>query len=115
MTREAYDLKFVEVLSKCHYPDEAKEKLDLALGLLQEVEINMTQVQRLTLLSHLCAMVDRNFDGGEIPYVDKEMFSEVSDQSIDLANQICLQLPNLAEGEKYLLSIHFESARLNEV
>jgi len=113
MTNEVYDLKLSEILSNCHYPDIAKEKFDLTLTLLQDAGIQMTLLQRLTLSSHICAMVDRNFDGGEIPHIDKEMFSEVSKQSIDLAGQVCQWLPNLVEGEKYLLSIHFESARLS--
>ena len=41
------------------------------------------------------------------------MFSEVSQHSIQLAQKICEEIPNLGEGEKYLLSIHFESAKLN--
>ena len=114
MTSEAYDLKLSEVLSKCHYPEVAKEKLSVTLNLLRDAGINMTLVQRLTLSSHICAMVDRSFDGGEIPHIDKEMFSGVSDHSIDLAAQVCQLLPNLVEGEKYLLSIHFEAAKNGE-
>lgn len=115
MTSEAYHLKVAEILSKCHHPDVAKEKFEITLKLLTEEGINMTLVQKLTLSSHICAMVDRNFDGGEIPDVDEELFSEVSNHSISLADQICQLLPNLAKSEKYLLSVHFEAAKLNHV
>lgn len=112
VTNEAYDLKLSEIIKKCHYPEIAKEKLDITFQLLQEADIHMTQLQKLTLSSHICAMVNRNFDGGEIPPIDKEMFKDVSAHSIGLALEICQLLPNLPEDEKYLLSIHFEAAKM---
>ena len=113
MNKEDYQVKLAEILGRCPYQEVAKEKLEKTLAMVNESGIEMTLVQQLTLTSHLCAMVERSQDGGEIPEVVPEMFSEVSALALGLAQQVCDLLPNLAIGEKYLLSIHFESARLN--
>jgi len=113
MSKEDYQVKFDEILGRCPYQEVAKEKLATTLEMVEAAGIKMTLLQQLTLTSHLCAMVERSKDGGEIPEIDPEMFSEVSDLAVNLAEQVCNLLPNLAVGEKYLLSIHFETARLN--
>lgn len=113
MNKEDYQVRLAEILARCPYQEVAKEKLATTLAMVNAAGIEMTLVQQLTLTSHLCAMVERSYDGGEIPEVDPAMFSEVSDLALDLAERVCDLLPNLATGEKYLLSIHFESARMN--
>jgi len=114
MTKSDYESKLEEILEKTTHIEVAKEKIEVAISMAKEAGINMTLTQRLGISSHLCAMVNRHFEGGDIPDVDPEMFKEVSETSIDLAARVCELLPNLVEGEKYLLSIHFEAARLSE-
>jgi len=114
MMKIDYELKLKEILEKTAHIEVAKEKIELAISMAKEVGIEMTFTQRLGISSHLCAMVNRHFEGGDIPDVDPEMFKEVSQTSIDLAARVCELLPNLVEGEKYLLSIHFEAARLSK-
>lgn len=113
MNNEDYQAKLDEILARCKYREIAEEKLILTLAMAEAAGIKMTLVQQLTLTSHLCAMVERSQEGGEIPEVDPAMFSEVSELALNLSAQVCELLPNLAVGEKYLLSIHFEAARLN--
>ena len=115
MTEKMYQMKHAEMTGNHPYAEVVKEKFSLALALMRKTDVTMNGAQRLGLLSHLCAMVSRHFEGGEIPPVDKAMFSEVSAWSIRVAEQICEGLSQLVEGEKYLLSIHFEAAKLNPV
>lgn len=94
------------------HTEKSEAVLCYALELMEEAGIPVSPEQQMTLTSHVCAMVDRSVNGGEIPFIDKEMFSEVSSHSIELAASVCNRLTNLVDGEKYLLSIHFESAKL---
>ena len=64
MNHEAYKLKKEEILSKSNHPSECKLVLRLTLALLDDEGIYLTLDQQLALISHLCAMVDRGFDGG---------------------------------------------------
>lgn len=81
--------------------------------LLDGADIKMMEAQWLSLVSHISAMVNRSITKEPISPIDSGMFSEVSNESIELAAKICGMLPNLIEDEKYLLSIHFESAKIN--
>jgi PRD domain protein (TIGR03582 family) len=75
----------------------------------------MTDVQQLALLSHLSAMVYRSLTGEKLVPIDRELFSEMSRGSLEIAKKIKDSLPNLDEDEVYLLSIHFEVAKQNSV
>jgi len=77
----------------------------------KEEGILLAEHQRLSLISHLSAMVRRSHNGIEIEAVDKEMFNQISEYSVNISRKIVDFLPNLKEDEAYLLSIHFESAR----
>ncbi|SDY14958.1 PRD domain protein EF_0829/AHA_3910 [Evansella caseinilytica] len=94
--------------------DEGRCETMLAItqSLLAAVGISMSEAQWLSLVSHLSAMVYRSVNNDPIPPVDKGMFQEVSAESIELAAKVCEMLPELHEDEKYLLSIHFESAKI---
>ncbi len=80
--------------------------------LLKQANIQMTDAQWLSLVSHLSGMVYRSTHKKFIDPIDKELFNEVSSDSIKLAEKVCNLFNDLHEDEKYLLSIHFESARL---
>lgn len=99
------------ILEKSGDVEKGKKVLSDTTLLLEKENILLTEPQVLSLASHLSAMVHRSLNGGEIPPIDKELFSEISEHSLELAEQVCFMLPNLDEGEKYLLSIHFESAK----
>jgi len=80
--------------------------------LLKHANIQMTDAQWLSLVSHLSGMVYRSTHQKPLDAIDKELFNEVSTDSLKLAEEICNLFDDLQEDEKYLLSIHFESARL---
>lgn len=79
--------------------------------LLVDSGFKMSEPQRLSLVSHISAMVYRSLNKEYIQALDKDLFNEVSRNSIELATQVCSMLDDLHEDEKYLLSIHFEAAK----
>lgn len=94
-------------------PKKCLEIIDTALQLLRDENIKMSDSQWLSLISHLSGMVYRSIHQEKLNPINKELFREVSKDSIRLAEKVCKLLPNLTDDEKYLLSIHFESAKLN--
>ncbi|GLB60156.1 PRD domain-containing protein [Cytobacillus sp. NCCP-133] len=108
------ELKTRELYEKSEEPLLCKKIMNFAEQLLSQENVVMTNAQRLSLLSHISAMVYRSKHNEKIQPVDTFLFQEVSEGSINMANKICEILPDLHKDEKYLLSIHFESARLND-
>ncbi|WP_430535186.1 hypothetical protein [Listeria rocourtiae] len=75
--------------------------------------ITLESAQELGLASHISAMIRRGREREELKIEDKELFDEVSMESLYLAARICEMVPGIHEDEKYLLSTHFEIAKLN--
>lgn len=92
--------------------ETCKELIQFTRELLEEEQIHLSDSQLLSLTSHLSAMVYRSINNEQLAPIDKVLFSEVSDESIELAAKICGRLKGLQDDEKYLLSIHFESAKM---
>jgi PRD domain protein (TIGR03582 family) len=104
--------KMQELHQKSENPQLCMEVMKYTEGLLSEEKIKMTDAQKLSLLSHISAMVYRSKHKEMIQSVDRNLFQEVSKQSIEMAGKVCNKLPHLHEDEKYLLSIHFETAKM---
>ncbi|GIN62603.1 PRD domain-containing protein [Robertmurraya siralis] len=102
----------LELHQKSENPQLCMEVMKYTERLLSEERIKMTDAQMLSLLSHISAMVYRSKYKEMIQPVDKNLFQEVSKQSIEMAGKVCKKLPHLHEDEKYLLSIHFETAKI---
>ncbi len=102
-----------EIISNSADPDLCIEVLTYSRSFLEDKNIVMTEPQWLSFVSHASGMVYRSTHNESIPAIDKEIFNEVSQDSIVMANAICKRLSNLQDDEKYLLSIHFEAAKLN--
>jgi len=76
--------------------------------------IYTTDVQLQMLTSHVKAMVLRSITGEPLPEIEKELFDEISDDSMKMAENVVSWFGNLPIEEAYLLSVHFEVARDNE-
>lgn len=83
--------------------------------LLAEQGIIPNEVQLQMLASHVKAMVWRSCSGEPLPEVDLSLFEEISPLSLRLAEQVVSWLDQLAYEEAYLLSVHFEVAKENEL
>lgn len=76
--------------------------------------IYTTDVQLQMLTSHVKAMVLRSITGEPLPEVEKDLFDEISAESMQMAEDVVSWFGNLPIEEAYLLSVHFEVARDNE-
>lgn len=85
----------------------------LSIKLMEKENIFMTDVQRLSLLSHLSAMVQRSITGEKLFQIDRSLFADISEESLQIAKEVKEYIGNLEEDEIYLLSIHYETAKQN--
>ncbi|MEY8446014.1 PRD domain-containing protein [Enterococcus ratti] len=94
----------VTLMALIEYTEKALEKAGV-----QPVELQWT-----ILINHLNEMIGREKEKRFIGKVDPEMFSEVSKESLDIADRITKKIGQLPKDEMYVLSIHFESAKQNQ-
>lgn len=92
---------------------KAKELLSNIQTMLNAENIFTNDVQQQMLTSHVNAMVLRSITGEPLPDVDKELFDEISADSMRMAEYVINLLGNLPIEEAYLLSVHFEVAKDN--
>lgn len=106
------ELKTIALYEKSENPQLCRKAMEFAEQLMLQENIEMTEPQILSLLSHISGMVYRSLNKEEIQPVDRNLFKDISDTSIEMAKQVCELFSDLHEHEKYLLSIHFESAKI---
>ncbi|MGC6388541.1 glycine dehydrogenase [Ewingella sp. S1.OA.A_B6] len=97
--------------------EDAEATIDKVLKdiqvMLNAEDIYTNDVQQQMLTSHVKAMVLRSITGEPLPEVDKELFDEISADSMRMAEQVVDLFGNLPIEEAYLLSVHFEVAKDN--
>ncbi|VDG22563.1 PRD domain-containing protein [Lactiplantibacillus mudanjiangensis] len=102
-----------KMLAKAKHPALTIDALQLAFDLMRQSQIEPTELQIVILTNHLSEMVDRSISGERLASVDPEMFSSISPVALMIASQIVTHIGHLADSEKYVLSIHFETAKNN--
>lgn len=100
-----------DIIRGCADPHLCNELLSYAQKQLASANIVMTEPQWTSFVSHIAGMIYRSIYQEKLPAINKEIFSEVSATSLELASLICARLNHIQEDEKYLLSIHFEAAK----
>ena len=80
---------------------------------LRAIEIKPNDLQWRILANHVNEMFNRAKEGTGIPEIDGQLFSGISETSMQLAEEVVTEIGHLSPDEKYLLSIHFESAKEN--
>jgi PRD domain protein (TIGR03582 family) len=113
MNTEKITGEIESLLTKSGDRKRCEQVFDLSQTLCDAVQISMTEVQQLSLLSHLSAMVHRSLTGEKLAPIDRTLFAEISTESLTMAKKLKESLTNLEEDEIYLLSIHFEVAKQN--
>ncbi|WP_277622345.1 glycine dehydrogenase [Chimaeribacter californicus] len=83
------------------------------MALLSRKAIYPNAVQQQMLDSHIRAMVLRSLTGEPLPEVEKDLFEDISADSMEMAEQVVESVGNLPIEEAYLLSVHFEVAKEN--
>ena len=105
----------LQIISTSEYQQELEELIDWLKKELALVKIEHTELQWTILINHLNEMLKRSKEQETIPEVDPEMFSEVSKEALQLADGVVRKIDNLSQDEMYVLSIHFETAKQNEL
>jgi len=113
MNTKNVDDQKMNLLIKSGDKEKCEQVFKLAQDLCSAENIKMTDVQELSLLSHLSAMVHRSLTGEKLAPIDIALFSEVSGEALAIAKKVKESLTHLEEAEIYLLSIHFEVAKQN--
>lgn len=105
----------LQIISTSEYQQELEELIDWLKKELALVKIEPTELQWTILINHLNEMLKRSKEQETIPEVDPKMFSEVSKEALQLADGVVRKIDNLSQDEMYVLSIHFETAKQNEL
>jgi PRD domain protein (TIGR03582 family) len=103
----------LQIIATSEYQKELKELLDWLGSELKAARIEPTELQWTILINHLDAMLKRSKEQEAIPEVDPTMFSEVSQEALQLAEGVVKKINNPSQDEMYVLSIHFETAKQN--
>lgn len=102
-----------KIVASSKFPSETKEALAFTLNEMQTFNIVPTDVQVTVLSNHIAEMITRSKSGEKLMDVDPEMFKEVSSEAMTIADDLVKHIGNLADSEKYVVSIHFEAAKNN--
>ncbi|WP_318484695.1 transcriptional regulator [Photobacterium leiognathi] len=97
------------------YELECEETYKKAISLLKENNIFPDAIQQQMLFTHLKAMVIRSYTKESLPEIEVDMFEDISPLSHQLSANVVSWFPTLAYEETYLLSVHFEVAKENEL
>ena len=97
------------------YELESEETYNKAILLLKENKIFPDAIQQQMLFTHLKAMVIRSYTKESLPEIEIDMFEDISPLSHKLSEDVVSWFSTLAYEETYLLSVHFEVAKENEL
>lgn len=78
----------LQIISTSEHQRELEELIDWLSGELAEAKIEPTELQWTILINHLNEMLKRSKEQEAIPEVDPEMFSEVSQEALRLADGV---------------------------
>lgn len=102
-----------KIIEESLHKEKLTEVVDYTQKLLEERGIHPTDLQWTILINHLSEMVLRFANHMKLQDVDISLFSEVSEESIEIAKKIAEKIGGMSVEEAYVLSIHFETAKLN--
>lgn len=102
-----------KIINESQYQEKLKQLIQRVEQLLNKAGIHPTEVQWTILVNHLNEMIRRSETGESLPKVDERLFSEVSEDALNIASVVVDEITNLSVDEKYVLSIHFETAKYN--
>ncbi|MDH6363217.1 PRD domain protein (TIGR03582 family) [Enterococcus sp. PF1-24] len=102
-----------KIVEESPHASQLTEVVVFTKAALDELAIQPTELQWTILVNHLNEMIKRWLNKEELQNVDISLFTEVSAESIALAERIAEKIGGMPKEEAYVLSIHFESAKMN--
>lgn len=104
-----------KIVESSPHQDRLERVIRYTQEALSSLNIQPTELQWTILVNHLNEMVKRHETDEVLEGVDISLFSEVSKESIDLAKEVAVVIGDMPEEEAYVLSIHFETAKYNNI
>ena len=80
---------------------------------LAEAQIEPTELQWTILINHLNEMLNRSREGTTLAGVDRTLFTELTPETLKIAEETTEAIGQLSEDEWYVLAVHFEVAKQN--
>jgi len=106
------DEELVKLLQNSKNRSLAEDALQFTFDQLECNHLQIEGYRWQALANHVVTMVDRSVTGEVFMDVDIALFYEVSAHSIEMADEIVHHIGNLDDREKFLLSVHFEIAKV---
>lgn len=100
-----------KMIADAKYPSRTKQVFNFTLIEMKKKQLRPTHTQLLVLANHLGEMVTRSNEHQQLTAVDPKLFDQVSRSAMEIAEKVTNKIGDLAESEKYVLSIHFEAAK----
>lgn len=111
MKQLTFSKEIEKIILQSYTPSKVRKAMKLALLLIMENGLQATDLQLRILANHISSMVERSDANEKIEKVDRSLFGEVSQISLDISRKIVEQIGNLNEDEIFILSIHFENLK----
>lgn len=101
------------IINESSYPEETVDIFLFTKKELEKRNIFPTEIQLVVLTNHLGEMIRRSKENEKLMAFDIEIFADVPEDSLELSEKIVNKIGNIVDEEKYVLSVHFETAKLN--
>lgn len=101
-----------KIIKNCKSPEKAISIFESSWEIAERECLKITGYKWQSLANHISAMIDRSCTNEMLEGFDIGMFSEISESSLKISAEIVNLIGNLSEVEKYLLSVHFETAKM---
>lgn len=102
-----------QIIQESHYQETLLDLIKYTEKALANTGSTPEELQWTMLINHLNEMIRREKDQQYLENVDLEMFSEISQKSLTIAEKIANKIGQLPKDEVYVLSIHFERFKQN--
>jgi PRD domain protein (TIGR03582 family) len=103
-----------KIIQESRYQETLLTLIKYTEKTLASIGITPEELQWTMLVNHLNEMIRREKDQQYLENIDPEMFSEISQKSLTIAEKIANQIGQLPKDEVYVLSIHFENLKQNQ-
>ena len=102
-----------EIIRQSAEPEKLQSIIKQTSARLAEAQIEPTELQWTILINHLNEMLNRSREGTTLAGVDRTLFTELTPETLKIAEETTEAIGQLSEDEWYVLAVHFEVAKQN--
>ena len=100
-----------EIIRQSAEPEKLQSIIKQTSARLAQIE--PTELQWTILINHLNEMLNRSREGTTLAGVDRTLFTELTPETLKIAQETTEAIGQLSEDEWYVLAVHFEVAKQN--